>query len=183
MSVEVWELEDDSGNYASLTFERDDDCEPILNLCGKPVLNSWVPPKVIHYRKPWKGRELLPFSDFPGIGRPVFTPKTMAVLLDLLTPNGELLPLDCPEGGEYYVFNAWFVEGALDLERSDFANVSMSREIVEAEKYIFFEEAIRDRAIFKIPEKRGYTFVTRPFVDRVREAGFTGFLFKEFPQS
>jgi hypothetical protein len=111
--MKVYELLPDSNNYEVLTYANPEDSKNVIGLfCGEPIGALWKPVKVIILRD--DNHQDRPPSDFPSWGgvRPVFSRRAVSALGELLTANGELLPLEC-ESGDYMAYNVTCVRNAL----------------------------------------------------------------------
>jgi hypothetical protein len=89
--------------------------------------------------------------------------------------NGELLPLALTDES-YFVYNATRQVDALDEDRSELVRFGSGR-IMDIKRYEFRPEHLQRATIFRLPQVQGAVFVTDRFVERVAEAGLTGFDF------
>jgi hypothetical protein len=122
-----------------------------------------------------------PYNDFPGVSGtlPAFSKRACDALMDLLKPNGELLPLEY-ERGEYFFYNVTTVIDALDISKSKCRFWCDPPTTAAGISYFaFHEEKLARAPIFRIIEKPIYTLVTNEFVDRVSECGLNGFEFNK----
>lgn len=137
-------------------------------------------------KKTWTGKEefrfapnKLPKGDTPGLSShiPVFSPKAVEILADLLENSGELLPINC--GGEdYFLFNVTLLLDALDEDASELERFSTGR-IMDVLRYSFKKDKLIGTNIFKLPEMPlSYPYVTDAFVRRVKDSGLKGFEFR-----
>ncbi len=120
----------------------------------------------------------LPKGDTPAFDPtiPVFNRKALNALVDLLKPNGQLLPITC-EGEEYFLFNVTRLVDALDEDNCDLERFDDGR-IMDVDRYAFFMEKLRGETLFKLrQDPLGSVYVTDPFVQRVLETGLRGFRF------
>ncbi len=124
----------------------------------------------------------LPWSDFPGLTShiPIFSPRAVTALHDLLVDNGQFVPLGCALCPEpFQTFNVTRTVDALDVERSEVKRYRSSGRIMRVLRYRFHEGRLAGLTIFKIPEEPLKTvFVNRDFVRRVKDARLTGFRFQ-----
>lgn len=178
--MKIYNLKADPDKYQSLMFSRQEDYVWYRRLIGEPVADQWINPQVNVLYHDSIGKLLLP-SDFPSFGVshiPVFSKRSVEALEDLLTANGELLPVDCLDG-EYFAYNVLNLISALDQDKSDIARFPTGR-IMTVRKYAFYVNKLAEQIIFKIPEIALLSvFVTDHFKVKVEEAGLTGFCFKE----
>ncbi len=132
---------------------------------GKPLNERWAPQEVYTYKKGKK-------RDFPHLrsGFPIFIPKVIEVVHDLIDKKVELLPL-LHEELELYLGNVTEIVDCLDVEKSNPRYYEFS----------FRNERIAgNETIFKIPERiHADVFVTDAFRDRVLQAKLKGFEFTE----
>ena len=120
------------------------------------------------------------FNDGPFINLaiPAFSKRAAEGLRDLLTPNGELLPLVHP-AGEYFAYNCTKIVEILDQGKCD---AKWFREDLPAPALWIHWFAVRPEllyglSIFRMRELCNFVFVTDIFVDRVRSLGLNGFEF------
>src|SRR5215210_5058479 len=113
--MKVYELKPDLDHFQNLTLVKKEDTNFILNhLSGRaPIGQSWVPFRIEILRD---GTEVLPPNDFPQLGSmPVFSQQAVEALGEILTANGEVLPLICGgREGCYYAYNVTREIDALD---------------------------------------------------------------------
>jgi hypothetical protein len=121
-----------------------------------------------------------PKGDCPSLFThiPVFTPRAVDALSDLLEGNGELLPITI-DLEEYFLFNVTRVIDALDESGSEIVRFDDSSKILDIDVHCFCPEKIDKATIFKIPQIPTMdVFVTEVFVERVKSGRLKGF---EFP--
>ena len=142
---------------------------------GVPLAVQWRTPKITAVNV--NDAEAEP-DDFALLGTvPVFSLRTLEAMLDLLRPNGEVLPLHY-QGAEYFAYNVTSVLPALDEESSILRRFPGGNVVMSISKYAFKPDILRDTAVFKIPQlPKAFVFVTDIFVVRVQSAGLTGFSF------
>ncbi|MCA9241266.1 MAG: hypothetical protein KDA37_13745 [Planctomycetales bacterium] len=140
---------------------------------------DWVAPTLSDLWEPLEviGR-VRKFNDYPCLNMsiPAFSERAVAVLHDMLSPNGELLRL-LSDLGNYWAFNVTTVADVLDWRRSD---IKWNRKPIHAsiiERYEFSAELLSELEIFQIPELPGNVYVTEVFRRRVEENGLQGFNF------
>ncbi len=98
------------------------------------------------------------------------------LLLDLLKPSGELLPLRYSVA-EYLAYNVTRVIDALDEDSSSIVRFPTGR-VMSISKYSFVPDLVGSSAIFKIPQlPKAHVFVTDEFARRVQESRLSGFTF------
>lgn len=134
--------------------------------------NRWQSPEVV-------GNVRL-LNDYPTLlGFPAFSHRAVECLRDMLSPNGELLPLksDC---GSYFFFNVTNFVDALDERASEIQYFRSSPEkVLDVRRFVFKSEKLSSLSIFCIPQRPMHTFVTEPFKTRVEQCGLRGFVFRK----
>lgn len=171
--MQVFKLEADANHYQSIAPQNDAGFDLLRWLDGTPHAQSWVPVNMLIVDPE------LPPSDFPGFrsAAPIFSLRAVEALGDLLQPNGELLPLICPDG-DYFVFNVTAMPDILDEDRSEIRRFRSGR-ILDITGYQFRGSSVGSHVIFRLPQlPTGRVYVTDEFVQRVAASGLTGF---EFP--
>jgi hypothetical protein len=109
---------------------------------------------------------------------PIFSVRAVDVLLDLLRPNGELLPLRYARA-EYMAYNVTRVIDALDESGSRLTRFKTSGRVQSIQRYSFRREYLEGVSVFKIPQLlKAYVFVTDIFVERATTSHLTGFKFQ-----
>jgi hypothetical protein len=97
----------------------------------------------------------------------------------LLVPNGELLPLDCPDGN-YYAYHVTTIIDALDKNTSVANWYDEKRDMVKYFTHVVLnDKLLTNAAIFQIPQSLHDYWVTEPFVERVIQAKLKGFVFNK----
>ncbi len=148
-------------------------------LPGRLTSRDWEAPRLATGWKPVlvEGR-VRKFNDFPcvNLSVPAFSQRAIHALHDLLTPNGELLPI-VSELGSYFAFNVTRVADVLDWTNSDIRWNTKPILASRIERYEFFQEKVESLSIFRIPEIPSNVYVTDIFVSRVHETGLQGFDF------
>jgi hypothetical protein len=170
--------------YTPIPLEGYELCHPVisdgfelinLTINGEPRSDRWQAPKMQVIRQD-QGRVLLP-SDSPWLGSHalIFRQRGVDALAQLLSANGELLPMN--DG--LVIYNATRVIDALDEGASAITRFS-SGKIMIVKRYVFRIGTIGEVDIFKIPNLRvSPTFVSRKFVDAWESSGLVGLGFKQ----
>jgi hypothetical protein len=167
------------GEFRSLTTRHEADLNVFLDLVGQPVADSWslVSVEPLAESDP---EAQLPIGDFPFLSAnvPVFSKRAVSCLGALLSPAVEVLPLFCPPGlGDYYAINVISVVDALDEQRSRIEYFSSTGRVKRIKKHEFDATQIEEQVIFRIPQTtRSEIFVSKQFVEAVRDNGLHGFL-------
>lgn len=171
--MKVYMLLADSDHYESLLMPGGDLYEFARRFNGKPMKRLGGDPKIKKYR----GR--LPKGDFPSLipGVPVFSPRAVEALRDLLEETGEIFPVTI-SSEEYFVFNVTKIVDALDEPNSEVIRFKGSSKVLNIRSHSFYTEKLFGIVIFKIPQVITMdVFVTDTFVERVHSAGLEGFWF------
>ncbi len=147
-----------------------------------PIEPNWVPPRLAAVWRPLRvaGR-MRAWNDNPmWMGNPAFSQRAVEALRDVLEANGELLPL-VYDYGKWWAYNLLTVADIVDVERSVAYNITNKSPDVTAEfkYYAIHIDRLADFTIFRIRQDVGGTYVTQPFVDRVRAAGLRNFVFNK----
>jgi hypothetical protein len=141
---------------------------------GSPLKRTWTGKEGFRFA-PYN----LPKGDTPGLSShiPVFSPRAVEILAELLENGGELLPIIC-EHEEYFLFNVTRVIDALDEDASQLVRFDDGG-ILDIDRYSFKENKLTGVNIFKLPQKPlSYPYVTDAFVRRVEDSGLKGFEFR-----
>ena len=141
---------------------------------GKPLRGKVKKPRLVPFL------EELPKGDFPSLSgnAPVFSPRAVEALHDMLAPNGELFSVDC-DNDEYFIYNVTHLVDALDEPNSRVARFHDDGRIFHIYTYSFHAKRLRNETIFKLTQFRsGTPYVTQPFVERAESAGLKGFYFR-----
>ncbi len=178
----ISKLQPNISAYASLTFvdlERVDVLEYSRQFARLESLKAnWRPPAV-QYQS-----DDLPIGDILSLpGGPVFSKRACDTLQELLTENGELLPLYCGET-VYYAFNVLTAIEAVNLERSNvewvwaLGSEGPRKKIGRVLAYEFIPETVAGCVIFRVPSLYyEEVFVTSTFEQSVQAGGLEGFSF------
>jgi hypothetical protein len=120
-----------------------------------------------------------PFNDFPCVDLivPAFSKRAVEVLGEMLTDNGELLPL-VSTVGEYYALNVLTKIDCLDAENTRYLRpAERNAALMLVDSFAFHEEKLRGATIFRIPQQQKLKLVTSAFKERVENARLNGFNF------
>ncbi|MFL5612996.1 MAG: imm11 family protein [Gemmatimonadaceae bacterium] len=174
--MRIFELKTDPNRYCDFALSKPE-ADGWINTAfdGRPLANNWTPVQMQVADQDDSCAEL---ADYALLGTvPVFSAAAVDVLLDLLRPNGELLPLRYPRK-EYMAYNVTRVTDALDEQQSSVIRFTTGR-VMSITKYVFNEEALINAPIFKITQlPLAYVFVSDVFVKRIQESSLTGFIFR-----
>ncbi|MGB8454764.1 MAG: DUF1629 domain-containing protein [Anaerocolumna sp.] len=176
--MKIWKLYSILDGFASLSsLDNDKLFEIVMNFDGRSLINGW---KALEYTK-YKDHKDLPLSDKPSDGPnfPIVSFKAVECLKEILEKNVEILPVYIDEQ-EFYLINALEVLDCLDHEESDIRYFSGTERIRGINKYVFIEQKLIGKNVFKIKEqKKVGPFVTDKFKEVVEKSGLEGFEFRE----
>jgi len=172
----VFSLRAEPERFLWLNLVNEADFSVLHDFNGVPVVRGWTPLRAEPIRekaKDWSKS----LSDFPVLGStPCFSQRAVDALLDVLVPNGELLPLECSEG-RFFVYNVTTMRDVLDEDRSELVRFKDGR-VMHIRSWAFRDGA-GNAAVFKVPQSRVVVLVTSAFADRVAASGLTGFQLTE----
>jgi hypothetical protein len=136
----------------------------------QPLAEHWKPMPV--------AGEVNPCNDYPGLEaiKPVVSRRAVDALGDMLSANGDLLPLNT-KIGEYYLYIVQTKIDALNVATSKLSRNRDDKVAAGIDFFDFKESKLAGATIFRIPEQPNYTFVTDRFKARVEQAGLNGFEF------
>lgn len=176
--MNVYELRHESEAYQAIRPFALADFDRLRRFEGRPLKQSWIPARVDLFREATSFHRQIP-GDFPYLtaGVPVFTPKSLTTLADLLELHGEILPLQSKDG-DFFAYNVTSVIDCLDVPNSQVARFDDGG-IMDVKRYAFVPERLTAIPIFKIPQfPRSDVYVTDEFVKRVKDQGLIGFRFR-----
>ena len=171
--MKVYILDADSDRYKSLVMITGDLFELVRRFNGKPMKRPWTDVKIGLA----PDANTFPKGDFPSLipSVPIFSPRAISALGDLLESNGEVLPIVC-DSEQYFIFNVTRVVDALDESNSEIVRFKDSSRVLNIRDYAFLKDRISELTIFKIPQDNTI-FVTDIFVKRVKSKKLKGFWF------
>jgi hypothetical protein len=171
--MKVFKLAQDITKYTALAMVHEPDISISFEFDGRPLRQTWRPLAVRPITEEFP--ELTTVGDFTKLGTiPVFSKRAVDGLGELLTDNGELLPLEpAVEGMRYYAYNVTTVLNALDRDRTAGVWLAPDR-LMLVDRYAFRPECLTGATVFRIPELQGTVFVTEKFIDRVVSSGIDG---------
>lgn len=173
--MKIWRWSYEPDKYDSFTFPDHAEVFKFLDehFDGNPIGESWSEFRFETYRS----RKT---CDCTGIGStlPIFSEQAIKLLEPCLNGNAEILPLQHPTK-KYYAINVTRVIEGLDFQKAVLERHEQYTQIIkDITKYAFDLNAVKDYAIFKLPEfKKTRIFVTDHFKNAVEEHGLTGFEF------
>jgi len=144
-----------------------------------PQSLDWRPPSLAKVWKPLPVTgQVNPFNDYPSLCliNPVFSRRAVIALGDMLTSNGELLPL-LSDSGDYCLFIVLTKLDALNKGTSQITRVRDGAPAIYVDYFDFDASRLAGASIFRIPELPNYTLVTNRFKDRVAQSGLNGLRF------
>jgi hypothetical protein len=134
---------------------------------------SWTPVRV-DIGSPEKS-----ISDFPYLtsGTLICSDRALQVLLPIIADGVEVLPLQASVGS-YQAIHVLEVIDCLDHDLSEFERLT-SGNILRIVRYAFKPDYLKEKNIFKIPERKGTIFVSDLFKSFVEEQGLLGIVFSK----
>ena len=171
MDTRVWELATESNKdvviRTDLRYFR-------THFVGKSMADTWEVPELDIQGKRKRLRDFVSWES----SAPVISERAVEALRPLLEPHVEFLPLVKLRRKQLYAVNVLTLVDCLDWERSEvhFGSDDPNR-VVMIWKASFDPARVQDVPIFKLPRYTGATFVRRPFIDAVLEAGLQGAYF------
>lgn len=140
---------------------------------------NWQPQSLAKRWKPMPvAGPVSPFNDYPclEIAKPVFSRRAVEALGEMLTKNGEILPLKTAVG-EYFLYIVLTKLNALDVTKSKIVRTSPRKTALDIDYFAFKPSALRGATIFRVREHPNIYLVTDAFKARVEQAGLNGFHF------
>lgn len=164
--------------YEWLNFVNGEDYKVITSFDGTKKRDDWKP-LLVHIVRADNFQEKKR-SDFPWLASDalVFRESALNALSDLLSANGELLPLDLEGGGRLEVLNAQVID-AIDLDLSDCIMFPGTKKIMAMRKPAFDEKKLQGIDVFRLPYRASSTYVSSQFVEIALGAGLVGLDFKK----
>lgn len=157
---------------------RDEDITPGFAVAKKtrewkqPLLReSWEPLEVIG-----RVRSYQDFAEMSSV--PAFSQRACNELMDILLPNGELLPLKSDTEQTYFLYNTTRIADVLDEANSECSYFrNPARTASDIRYFAFHADKLDGLTIFRIPQFPRIAMVTDHFVERVIESQLPGFSF------
>jgi len=129
-------------------------CIPLL-LKGKAIGNKWKP--LIFLKK--RQRKNTDFTSIENAGIAI-SKKALDALRPLIKDEVEILPLKTLAREPFYFINCLTSIDALDEEKSIFQYSSVSKTKIGITKFVFDEEKIKDKHMFKLNIFKFNTFIS-----------------------
>lgn len=173
--MKIYELDLDVSKYAWVKTVEDVNADFIQMFDGRKLKDSWNVMEL--ERMPLE--EERPLGDTPCFTIPVFSKKALDALMPLMKDDIEVLPFKF-EGSFLYGINVTTVlDNAIDYDLSEYRMFRDGKRIKFFDKYVFKNDAILGKNIFKISDKKiGYIFVSQGFCDTIHNCGLEGFNLK-----
>ena len=178
----VFKLAEDENHFESLFIANEKDIQRIAKehrFHGIPIRKTWLPMAIEPVRDAGSMAGEKPVGDCSILygTMPVFSASAADCLIDLLAPNGELLPMDFL-GEPWLAFNVTTIVDVLERSRSELVFFPGTARVMHIDRYAFVPGAIH-HAIFKIPERLAVTLVTEEFKNAVLATKLGGLVFRE----
>jgi hypothetical protein len=188
-SVEVYILKPDLVDPRFFGFQLSPEAKSLLGLemassdfdVDNAQSLSWTPRRLqpIWRPQPVVGPTRL-YNDFPCIALskiPAFSKRAVDALGEMLTDNGELLPL-VSDTGEYFAYNVLTKIDCLDERNTRYMRPGeRNAALMLVESFAFHESKLAGATIFRIPQQQKKYLVTNVFKERVEKARLNGFHF------
>lgn len=139
---------------------------------------DWTPRKLsaIWHAQPVE-RPVAAFNDYPCVGIiPAFSRRAVDALGEMLTSNGELLPLKS-DIGEYFAFNVHTKIDCLNEKKSTYYHWEPRPSQIVMKRFDIDPTKLGDATIFKIPQQPNEVLVTTRFKERAEKARLNGLVF------
>jgi hypothetical protein len=169
--MDYYQIIPDSDTYDSLRIKAENSLDIYHSLSCQKLIEKWSPVPVGLVKMKLRG-------DFQSMsGFVTFNEKARVLLKPVLENFVQILPLEYKEG-KFYVLNI-LGKASLDSERAEVERTSSGR-IIEIDKYVFKEETVIGKHIFK-PEELPYSnpIVSDVFKGFVEKNGLEGLIFKK----
>ena len=117
--MNIYLLRADVNNYQILVFKNGEDSKVLSKMNGQSFKNNWKSFDLDPFIDDNFNKNL-PKGDFPYLSNRflILSSKAVNCLKDLITPYGEVLPVNCDDD-DYTLFNVTNVIDVLDLEKSN----------------------------------------------------------------
>lgn len=174
--MKIWQWGFEADKYETVSFPNPEDSRKYLRrrFNTEPLGEEW---KNVHIEVTGSRK----IGDCTGINSniPIFSERTIQVLVPYLASNVELLPLQHPARSFYAVNVTRLIDG-LDYENSIIEYIEEHPTVIKnVSRFAFKKDIIQDYPIFKIPEyKRLRVFVTDTFKVAVEANELKGFTFE-----
>lgn len=166
--------------YAAVTpsvLGYDDACDDLsvddgesLDWRPRPIKSVWKP---INVEGPVNA-----FNDYPCLElvTPVFSHRAVDAFGEMLTENGELLPLKTNDG-EYYAYVCLTKLDALNVKKSRMHRTKSSKTALAIDYFAFKKSRLAGATIFRVREHPNIHLVTEQFKERAERAALNGLNF------
>lgn len=147
---------------------------------GHSLIGKWTPIPVRNLFKEDEGEFPKTAGDFPSLSGsiPVVSEKAWQILSAYIKNEVEALPL-ITKTGSYFALNVLDIVDGLDKEKSEISYRSSGR-VSRVFKYVFHEEKIKGKYMFKIPETKGLeVYVSEEFKKLIEENNLKGLDFSK----
>jgi hypothetical protein len=181
----IYEYRPDFRRFSSLEFVDEQQSSLLIRLLySDPESTRAYDCPMIRVRRATEGYMAtepndLPFGDTPALmfGCIALSRRAMNALQPMLQLWGRFIPIVCEdcEGWDYRLLQVTKVIDALDQERTEIKRWPDGRVREPIRRPIFREDAVATAFAFQVPGYWGNVFLTDLFMQRVREAGLTGF--------
>lgn len=172
-------LESDANNFqAYLPADLEAGNDMLDEVHGIPLADRWRPVRMVIERE---SRRRNPPGDCPCIFHGSITPalsqRAVDTLRDLLEPVGEFLPLECA-AEPLWIYNCTHFAEVLDEAASDIL-LHSDGTVMHIRRHAWRPEVERETAFRLHHLCYSPVYVTDTVVQRIRDTGLRGFLFRD----
>ena len=189
-SRRFYRYDPDSNSYAGVGFavgatedDNDDDSKVArLHVDDTPTAAIWLP---LTCRAPTKGSRKI--GDFPSVANqrkiPMMSERAWLALASTIGDSCEVLPINHPFEGNYYLIHVMRTIPALDENTSVVERRSArDKRICEIHCYAFHTDMIQSSHIFKLPNQQGGELIVDGVFRKIVETNrLQGLRFRELP--
>lgn len=165
--------------YECIQFLRDEDLQLMMSLDGRPLLPSWVPPRV--RTGPADETSSSKRSDFPSFASWVVITRSLAreTLAGLCNESGEWLPMYTIDGESLFALNVTRVIDAIDRGNSDIVYFPGTSKIMIVRRASFHSGLLEGVDVFRLPGVAADVYVSERVARAVKSAKLNGVRFRE----
>jgi hypothetical protein len=171
--MNVYQLLPDVEHFRDLEWVDGVSVVTVQQFNGQSLRQTWQAPRVRY-----AAESDLPIGDLTGSIPPVVTRHALDALSPLIAQDVEALPLYIDDR-ELFALNVLTVIDCLNRDHSVYTTFSNSERIIWIEKYSFRQDMLKDRSIFRLPERdSNLIYVLDPFKELVEKNKLLGFKFR-----
>lgn len=177
--MKTYQLKADVDNFKWVTPINDQDLIILDNLRGQSVKSEWRTLQLEYIVE--KGDEELKEGDYPNLmaSCPIVSEMAATLLFPIIKNEVEFLDVSIiGESRKFFLVNVLKILDCLDCEKSNIVRFSDGN-IMMIKKYTFFEDKLKDTAIFRIKNAEKEIIVTESIFDIVVNSNLQGIKFKD----